>query len=206
MEFRDVVRRRRMVRRYTSEPVAPAAVEAMLRHAVRAPSAGFTQGWSFLVLDVPDDVARFWAVTSPRARGDGGGSSAWLDGMRTAPVVIVVLASEEAYLDRYAQRDKGWTDRARDRWSAPYWHVDAGMAALLILQTAVDEGLGACFFGVPPSRVDALREEFGIPSAWAPTGAITVGHPDPDAAPTGSVTRRARRPMGDVVHRGRWGA
>lgn len=220
MEFENIVRSRRMVRRYASEVVDPTSVERMLRHAVRAPNAGFTQGWAFLVLDTPDDVARFWAVTSP---GEGAPSS-WLRGMRSAPVVIVVLTSKDAYLDRYAEHDKGWSDRSEDRWSAPYWHVDAGMAALLILQTAVDEGLGACFFGVPPTRVEAFRQEFDVPGAYSPTGAITVGHPelaasafsntDPTTAPTtaptpavnsrGSVARRARKPLDDVVHRGRW--
>ncbi|ROS78845.1 nitroreductase family protein [Cellulomonas sp. PhB143] len=204
MELQEVVRRRRMVRRYSPEPVDAGAVDRMLRNAVRAPSAGFTQGWSFLVLDAPEDVARFWAATSPAEAGDP--PSAWLAGMRTAPVVVVVLASKDAYLDRYAQDDKGWADRAEERWSAPYWHVDAGMAALLMLQTAVDEGLGACFFGVPPARVGAFRAAFGVPEAWSPTGAVTVGHPAPGEAPRGSVTRRARRPLAEVVHRGRWGS
>ena len=96
--------------------------------------------------------------------------------MRTAPVVIVPLASKDAYLDRYAEPDKGWTDRSEDRWPVPYWHVDTGMASLLILQTAVDEGLGACFFGIPGDYVDDLRAAFGIPADHTPIGAITVGH------------------------------
>lgn len=198
MEFREVVRRRRMVRRYADAPVDPAVVDRMLEHAQRAPNAGFTQGWAFLVLDTPDDVALFWESTGAAA----GTGNAWLDGMRTAPVVIVPLASKAAYLDRYAEPDKGWTDRSEDRWPVPYWHVDAGMAALLILQTAVDEGLGACFFGVPGEHVDVFREAFGVPDTYAPVGAITVGHRVADVGATGSPARRERRT--DVVHRGRW--
>ena len=64
MEFADVVRRRRMVRNYTDEPVDPAVVDRALANAMRAPSAGFSQGWGFLVLDTPDDVRRFWAATA----------------------------------------------------------------------------------------------------------------------------------------------
>jgi nitroreductase len=208
MEFQEVVRRRRMVRRYSPAPVDPAAVDRMLQNAVRAPSAGFSQGWAFLVLDRPADVERYWAATTPPERL--GSPDGWLTGMRTAPVVIVALTSKDAYLDRYAEPDKGWTDRDEARWAAPYWWVDAGMAALLILQTAVDEGLGACFFGVPPGRVAALRAEFGIPGDHAPVGAITVGHPAPApggagaSRPRGSATTRSRRPAGEVVHRGRW--
>jgi nitroreductase len=203
MEFQDVVRRRRMVRSYDPErPVDPAVVDRLLDNAVRAPSAGFSQGWAFLVLDTPADIERFWAAT-----GDEGPEDTWLRGMRTAPLIVVPLSCKKIYLDRYAQDDKGWTDRDESRWPVPYWDIDTGMAALLILQTAVDEGLGACFFGVPPDAMDRFREAFGVPAAYTPIGAITVGHKPADPAVTGakgSPTRRARRAADEVVHRGRW--
>jgi nitroreductase len=175
----------------------------MLDNAVHAPSAGFSQGWAFLVLDDPTDVGRFWSATSPQAPDDSEPST-WLAGMRTAPVVIVPLSHKDAYLERYAQEDKGWTDRDEARWPVPYWHVDTGMAALLILQTAVDAGLGACFFGIPPDRVGAFRAEFEVPEGYMPIGAITVGHRVADAGATGSPSRRARRTPEEVVHRGGW--
>lgn len=200
MELQEVVRRRRMVRRFATQPVAREAVDRMLANAVRAPSAGFTQGWAFVVLDSPDDVARFWAASTP---GPGAGGSAWLDGMRTAPVLVLVLASKDAYLDRYAEPDKGWTDRDEARWPVPYWHVDAGMAALLMLQTAVDEGLGACFFGVGADEHTTVRAAFGVPGTWEITGVVAVGHPVAGGSP-GSPARRPRTPLDDVVHRGGW--
>ena len=123
--------------------------------------------------------------------------------MRRAPVVIVPLSNRDAYLDRYAEPDKGWTDRDEARWPVPYWHIDTGMAALLILQTAVDEGLGACFFGIPPDRIAAFKTEFGVPEEYTPIGAITVGHRIEDTGPEGSVAR-GRRPADEVVHRGGW--
>ncbi|WP_322920410.1 nitroreductase family protein [Nocardioides renjunii] len=198
MEFAEVVRRRRMVRRYAPDPVDRAVVDRMVAHAQRAPNAGFTQGWAFLVLDTPADVALFWESTG----ADPDTHNAWLDGMRTAPVVIVPLASSRAYLERYAEDDKGWTDRSEDRWPVPYWWVDTGMASLLILQTAVDEGLGACFFGIPGEHVETFRAAFGVPDDHAPVGAITVGHRLTDTGSSGSPARRERRD--DVVHRGRW--
>lgn len=204
MDFQDVVNRRRMVRRYTDEAVAPESVDRMLRNAVRAPNAGFTQGWAFLRLDEPEAVARFWESTSP-PRGDGGESS-WLRGTRTAPVVIIPLSSKAAYVRRYAESDKGWSAEEEPRWSVPYWHIDAGMAALLVLQTAVDDGLGGCFFGIPAERVDTFRSEFGIPAEFEPVGAITIGHAAPTPAKGGSPTRRSRQPLNELVHRGRWGA
>lgn len=202
MEFEEVVTRRRMVRRFTAEPVAPASVDRMLRNAVRAPNAGFTQGWAFLRLDEPEDLARFWEATTPPR--EGGGESSWLRGMRSAPVVIVPLSSKAAYVRRYSESDKGWGEREEPRWAVPYWHVDAGMAALLVLQTAVDEGLGGCFFGIPADRMDAFRAAFGVPEEYKPVGAITIGHPEPAGSSGGSPTRRPRRPLDEVVHRGRW--
>lgn len=206
MEFQDVVRRRRMVRAYSDVPVEPAVVERLLSNAVRAPSAGFSQGWAFLLLDEPADVDRFWRATSPQGATPGGATpepDGWLRGMRTAPVVIVALSDKSSYLRRYAEPDKGWTDRDEARWPVPYWHIDTGMAALLMLLTAVDEGLGACFFGIPPSHVDSFREEFEVPPEYVPVGAMTVGHRAATTGPKGSATR-GRRPVEEVVHRGGW--
>ena len=202
MDFTDVVRRRRMVRSYTEEPVDPALVDRALENATHAPSAGFSQGWGFLVLDTPADVRRFWAASTERATSPSD-PGRWLQGMMRAPVVILPCSSKSAYLERYAQADKGWTDRDESRWPMPFWHMDAAMASLLILQTVTDAGLGACFFGTVHGRVPALREEFSIPDAFDPIGVITIGHPA-GSGPTGSPTRRPRTPWQDVVHRGGW--
>ena len=198
-----MVRRRRMVRRYDDRPVDPAVVDRMLEHAVHAPSAGFSQGWAFLRLDSRDDLDRFWRATTPEEFEES--MSDWLAGMRSAPVVIVPLSCKDVYLDRYAETDKGWTDRDESRWPVPYWHIDTGMASLLILQTAVDEGLGACFFGITTDRIDAFRTEFGVPTDHTPIGAITVGHRIEDLGSAGSPARRSRRSPHEVVHHGHWG-
>jgi len=205
VEFSEVVRRRRMVRSYTEEPVDPALVEKALEHATRAPSAGFSQGWTFVVLDRPDDVRRFWAASSD----DIEEPDRWLAGMMRAPVVIVPCSIKAAYLDRYAEPDKGWTDRAERRWPMPFWDLDAAMAALLILQTVTDAGLGACFFGIVPDREVDVRRALGLPDAGdpQPIGAITIGHPSPrETGAVGSASRRRRTPWKEVAHRGRYGA
>ena len=194
-----------MVRTYSAKPVDPAVVERMLANALHSPSAGFSQGWAFLLLDEPADVQRFWQVTTPVA-GKGKPDAvpdSWLRGMRSAPVIIVPLSCKAAYLNRYAEPDKGWTDRDEARWPVPYWHIDTGMASLLMLQTAVDAGLGACFFGIPPERIDPFRDEFGVPAEYTPIGAVTVGHRAATAGGEGSA-RRGRKPTDEVVHRGSW--
>ena len=201
MEFQDVVDRRRMIRKYADRPVDPAVVDRALRNAQRAPSAGFSQGWAFLVLDEPDDVRRYWEVTSD----DLDDPDEWLTGMMKAPVIVIPCSSKKAYLSRYALEDKGWTDEDEARWPVPFWHMDAAMASLLILQTVTDEGLGALFFGIPPDRDAAVRGAFGIPADHDPVGAITIGHRAEDERPSGSPTTRARRDFAELVHHGRWG-
>ena len=189
-----------MVRSYAEDPVDAAVVDRALRNATRAPSAGFSQGWGFVVLDSREDVARYWRATTDTVDDP----DRWLRGMMRAPVVIVPCSSKAAYLSRYAEPDKGWTDLDESRWPVPFWHMDAAMASLLILQTAVDEGLGACFFGIPVDRVAAVHREFGIPATFDPVGAITLGHPAVDPGAAGSPSRRRRKDTSDVVHRGGW--
>ncbi len=199
MQFQDVVDGRRMVRNYTDEPVDPHVVQRILENALHAPRAGFSQGWAFLLLESRADVEKFWTSTTM----DDGVPDTWLSGMRRAPVVIVPLSCKQAYLDRYAAPDKGWTDKDEARWPVPYWDIDTGMAALLMLQTVTDEGLGACFFGIPREKWESFRAEFGVPDDYTPIGAITVGHRAPDRL--SPSLKRGRKPAAEVVHRGRWG-
>ena len=63
-----------MVRNYDPDrPVPPEVVDKLLGYAIHAPSAGFSQGWGFLVLDDPASRDRFWAATTP----DGTADSNW---------------------------------------------------------------------------------------------------------------------------------
>jgi nitroreductase len=204
MEFADVVRSRRMVRAYHPGRAVPDAVlDRLLRHAVRAPSAGFSQGWDFVVLRRPDDVGRFWgATTDPADEPDE-----WLRGLQSAPVLVVCLSDPERYLTRYAEPDKGWDEddhAARlAHWPVPYWDVDTGMAAMLMLLTAVDAGLGACFFGVPPERHADVLRALEAPADRRIVGVVSLGHAAADRR--SPSLRRGRRPVEEVAHDGRFG-
>jgi nitroreductase len=196
VEFQDVVRHRRMVRSYDPDrPVPPDVVDRIVDNGLRAPSAGFAQGWGFLVLDTPADIALFRAAATPAEQPER-----WFAANVQAPLLIVPLANKDAYLDRYAQADKGHADRSDAWWPAPYWDIDTGFASLLMLLTAVDAGLGACFFGLPADRVDPFRTEFGVPAHFSPIGAISIGY---SQEPPRDLRGR-RRPKDEVVHRGRW--
>ena len=198
MEFQDVIRKRRMVRSFEDRPVEHAIVERLLANAQKAPSAGFSQGWGFLVLEDKAQTMRYWDALMPAERRKQWG---WPD-LLNAPVLIVCLSNKSQYLDRYALPDKGWTDRDEAHWPVPYWDVDTGMAALNILLTAVDAGLGAVFFGVFDQA--KLRATFGIPDDYTAVGTIAVGHPKPHDRPSPSLKIVGRRDSASVVHRETW--
>lgn len=197
VEFSEVVRRRRMVRHYSSRPLAPEVIERVLGNALRAPSAGFAQGWAFLVLTDPADRARFWPFVPDRVENT--------PTMQDAPLVVVTLSHKDTYLDHYAKPGAPWPDRSESHWAAPYWDIDTGMAALLMLLTAVDEQLGACFFGIMPDNIEPFRAEFGVPGDYHPIGAVTVGYRADDLPPQGSRFKEKRRDAIEVIHRGQWG-
>ncbi len=200
MELDEVLRRRRMVRHFSDEAVSAEDLDALVAAALRAPSAGFTQGFRLLVLTDPADRERLWEATDwspPDPQRDRMAAE-----MRAAPAVIVPLCSEAAYRERYAEPDKAWIPD-EDIWAVPYWYVDAGFAAMLVLLKAVDLGLGAVFIGQTPRFVPRFREAFGVPDAFEPIGLVLVGHRHPDVGPAYRSERR--RPVEEMVHRGRWG-
>ncbi|WP_353950281.1 nitroreductase family protein [Knoellia sp. S7-12] len=200
MDLIDAVSRRRMVRRFDPARGVPLdTVRQLVRLAQRAPSAGHTQGWDVLALIDAQDRARFWEVTRERE----GEQSAWLRGVSAAPVLLLMLTDPTAYLDRYAEPDKGWTDRSLDRWPIPYWDTDAAMAAMIVLLGAVDADLGALFFGVPAARHDELKAAYAVPPGRRIIGVIAVGHEAQRV--TSPSLKRGRRALRDVLHLGRFG-
>jgi nitroreductase len=197
MEFQDVVRKRKMVRSFEDRPIPKEVLDRILANAQRAPSAGFSQGWGFLVLAGKEQTARYWDALWP---SDQRAEWGWPD-LFNAPVLVVCLSNKMDYLRRYALPDKGWTDMDERRWPVPYWDIDTGMAALLVLLTAVDAGLGAVFFGVFDQA--KLRATFGVPDEYTAIGVIAVGYAKPHDRRSPSL-KRGRRSAADVIRRGRW--
>ena len=181
-----------MTRSFEDRPLDPAVVQRVLAAALRAPSAGFTQGVDLLVLEGPADTHRYWDAALP---GDDRRSFPW-PGLFSAPLLVVVLSSEDAYRRRYHEPDKGAASL-----DVPWWHVDAAFTALLLQLAAIDAGLGVLFFGT--HGVPALRHMFAIPATFSPVGTVAIGHPGPDR-PSSSAAARARRRAEEMVHRGIW--
>lgn len=199
MEFTEAVRRRRMVRRFDQRPVPREVMDRILDTGRRAPSAGFSQGLELLVLDTPETVADFWTITRdpdfPWEAGD----------VAAGPTALVLpLPDMRRYLKRYSQPDKiafGMDDETR--WPVRFWEIDAAMSSMLMLLAAVDEGLGAWFFGIVHGERELL-DRFGVPEELRPIGIIGLGYRARDEEPRGSWTTRRRRPFDEQVHRNGW--
>lgn len=196
MEFTDVVRRRRMVRNYLPDPIGDDSLDRIVEAGVRAPSAGFTQGQSFVVVTSAERRQRI-ADLAGESHYVEQGFDPWIS---RAPAHIVVCVSEEAYHRRYQEPDKTDADGKETEWPVPYWWVDAGASMMAILLAAVNEGLAAGFLGA--QSFEGLAEFLELPPDVMPIGVVTIGHPAPDRR--SSSLRRGRRP--GVVHRERWRA
>jgi nitroreductase len=188
LEFRQVVRRRRMVREFAPDPVPEDALERILEVALHAPSAGYAQGLKLVVLDRGEQLEEFWRITDPRGRkrkaGEGG-----------PPVVVLPLSDRDAYLRRYAEPDKrGLGMDVEAGWPLPYWDLDAAMAVMLMLLAATDEGLGGWFFGIFHGE-SKLLEWLRVPGGCRPIGALAFGYPAATELRRGSPRSRPRRTL-----------
>jgi nitroreductase len=193
------MRRRRMVRAYDGRPVDPAALDCVLDAPRRAPSAGNSQGLDLVVLEGPDETARYWDVALPAGPARDG--FRW-QGLLAAPVLVVPVVAPGAYAARYAEPDKARTGLGSvEAWPVPYWFVDGGIAVDAMLLTAGEEGLGALFFGMF-DRERPVLDALGVPGDRRGVGVVALGHPAPDEP--GRSAGRPRRSLDEVVHRGGW--
>lgn len=189
-----------MVRTFDQRPLEPELVDRIVESARHAPSAGFSQGFDFVVLDRPETVLRFCELTDDPAFPNPPDFAA------TAPTVIVLpLTNTAAYLERYSRPDKiafGLMDEAR--WPVPFWDVDTAMAIMLILLTATDLGVGAVYFGLTEGMDAPELRELGVPDGHKLLGVIGLGHPAADEPFDPSKFKERRRKFDDMVHRNKW--
>ena len=152
LSFASVVKRRGMIRKYVDKPVPDEAVKKLLQYAVRAPSAGNLQPWEFVIVRDPDVRAKLAKAAMNQ------------NSVATAPVIIATCADTQRMGEKYGTR------------GSFYSLVDTSFASLLILLSATEQGLGACFVGSYDSA--EVAKIFQLPNHVRPVGLITIGYPD----------------------------
>ena len=176
MEFRDVVMKRRAVRKFEEGGVDREVIERIARLAQRTPSAGFSQGQRLVV--VTDQPTR---VEVARIFGEEWYKDDFGPWVSECAAQFIPCISESIYHRRYQEPDKLDEDGGEYAWPVPYWWVDIGATMQNIMLAAVDEGLGCGFIGPSePDSFDELRAYLGIPDEFVPIGVMPVGKPLPD--------------------------
>lgn len=201
MEFTDAVRSRTMTRHFLSDPVDETTLDQLFSLSLRSPSAGSSQGVELLVLTKEVARANFWeTISEPDWRQDERRSR----GLTQAPVIVIPCASPDTYIERYSRSDKtsstlaGLAPRS---WPVPYWSVDAAFAAMTLLLSVSDVGLGALFFHLQGREEQFLRA-FNVPEEMIAIGAIAIGVPESTPPEKRSLARR--RSSKERVHHERW--
>jgi nitroreductase len=196
MELKAAILKRRMVRNFADKPVAPEIIERIVDLTRHAPSAGFTQGQSFIVVTQPE-LRKAIANTCEEEEYVKGGFDPFIS---KAPVLLIPCTSELAYHRRYQEADKVNDDGTEIVWPIPYWFMDIGCSVMIALLAAVDEGLVTAFVG--SKDLDTLRAILNIPNEVTPVGVIAVGYRVADV-PSPSL-KRGRKADSDYVHYEAW--
>jgi FMN reductase [NAD(P)H] len=203
VEFGEVLRRRRSVRTYADRPVSRGMPERITDAAVVwAPSAGFSQGLRLVVVTDPETRRRI-AAAAHEDELAARGRRRW---KAAAPVHVVVPTREDDYHERYRRQDKLALTGGREiEWPAPYWYVDAGAAAMVLMLAAIDAGLETAIFGV--TDIPALQGALGLPEDVRFVAVVTMGYPTGDAdrpSAGASVFTQRRKPRDEVVRWEHW--
>jgi nitroreductase len=196
MEFRETVLKRRMVRNFSDRPVDAAIIDRILQLTRHAPSAGFTQGQSFVLVTQPE-LRRAIAATCEEEEYVQSGFAPFIS---KAPVLLIPCTSEAAYHRRYQEADKVNEDGTEIVWPVPYWFMDIGCAVMIALLAAIDEGLVTAFAG--SKDLDQLRSLLNMPAEVTPVGVIAAGYRAADI-PSPSL-KRGRKSDEEYIHRERW--
>jgi nitroreductase len=188
-----------MTRAFLPDPISGEVLHALIDLALRAPSAGKTQGTHFVVL-AGNDVADFWNDTLPSEKRANFRWKQLLD----APVIILPFVDPLAYVARYAEPDKQATGlgEGMHAWPTPYWTVDGSFAVMSLLLAAHDAGLGALFFAVFNGE-QQLRNRLGVPDHMQLLGAIACGNAV-RSSEKGRSAARPRMPIDEAIHQSRW--
>ncbi len=156
MELKEVLLKRRSVRKFTDEPVSEEMIQELLHAAMSGPSACNMKPWEFYVVTNPEKVeelkkaSKFTKISSKMA--------------------MVVC---------------GNLKRSLPMQMASYWIQDCSAATENILLRVTDLGLGAVWCGIHPQKKaeERVREMLDIPNSQIPLNVIFIGHPaeEPEA-------------------------
>lgn len=158
MNVFEAIANRKSIRKFSPQDIDDNLIGLMLYMTTRAPSAGNTQEWEFVVVKEPELKEKL-AIAALRQ-----------DFVRLAPVDIVVCANLEKIHSKYGTRGEYL-----------YAAQDTANATMLLMITATALGLGTCWVGsFDEDRVKAILD---LPDTVRPMVIVPVGYPDENPEP-----------------------
>lgn len=149
MNLLEIIKKRRSIRRFTSQGVEKEKIQALLEAAMYAPSAVNKQPWHFIVIEDRTVMNRIMEV-HPHSKM-----------FETANLGILVCG------DLQLHHGPG------------YWIADCAAATENILLAATALGLGSCWVGIYPreDRMKAMKDVFLLPEHVEGFALIAIGYP-----------------------------
>ena len=156
MELKEVLLKRRSVRKFEDTPVSEEIIDELMHAAMSGPSACNKRPWEFYVITSRDKLDEL--KTASKFMGFD------------APLAIVVC---------------GNLLHALPLKFSEYWIQDCSVATENILLRVTDLGLGAVWCGAHPQKhaVKNIRESLGIPESQIPLNVIFIGYPAQECEP-----------------------
>lgn len=147
------IKNRRSIREYTSEPVAKAQVEEIIKAGQFAPTAKNNRLVEFIVIEDKETRQKLAAILNQEFVQEF---------MTEAPVFILPVTSVE-----------------NEKWA----YLDLAIASENMLLQATELGLGSVFKYINSRYFPAVRELLGIPENFFFINLVVVGHPAESKAP-----------------------
>lgn len=173
-EFADLLKWRRDVRHFRTDPVDPAMLARCLATFRLAPSVGLSEPWR--IVSLASDairqtaIANFEAANQQALAGYSGEKAQQyaglkLSGMRQAPIHLAVFCDDET--------DKGSGLGVASMPEMRRYSVVAAMTQFWLAARA--EGLGVGWVSILDPQ--ALTRALDVPDGWALVGYLCVGYP-----------------------------
>ncbi|MCD6481054.1 MAG: nitroreductase family protein [Thermoplasmata archaeon] len=144
----EVIKKRRSVRRYSSQDIREEVLKEILEAARLAPSAKNLQAWKFIVVRDKATKERL----AEAAKGQ------WF--MAEAPVIIAGVATYPEYVMTNG---------------VPACHIDLAIAMEHIALAAAEKGIGTCWIGA--FYQDRVKRILGVPDECMVVALMPLGYP-----------------------------
>lgn len=181
MEFTDVIKSRRSVRRFSDREVEDEKIKQILECGRLAPSWANKQCWSFIIVRDKEKIESLSQAA--------GMINSWL---KKVPIIMVACGDPKL---------------SGIRSGIEYFIVDVAIAMEHFILAAANLGLGSCWVG--SFDENRIKEVLKIPNNMRVVAITPIGYPVKKVGLKENITRfivqsKKRKPLNEIVHYDRW--